>query len=713
MALLVAALPGDRSDYSTIPYEWDTLEVNGGGWVTGLVTTPTGARYVRTDVGGAYRWDASDRRWEQMLTYDGVEEPDPADYYVESLAVAPADDDVVYMAVGDTLEQRTGHILRSRDGGLTWSRSSQTFTIHGNAEWRQAGSRLAVDPQDSDVVYFGSRREGLWRSDDGGRRWRTVGGLPAAEPLDAEEPAGVTFVIFGAEESERGRASSLIAGVEGVGVLTSEDAGESWALAHPTARGVPRDAELASDGSLYVVVAGEDSEVVRLSPGAGRVDVISPGGSPAVVAVDPSNPERVFVGDDGIRDGYLWRSNDAGESWDVLSIAVMSGDDVWPVQSDLEEYMSSGELSFDLDDDGTLWFAEGMGVWRSDDLADDEVTWQFTSAGIEELVTNDVVVPAGADPVTAHWDRNILRHPSGGRAELALTGRFNSAWSLDTAPSDPSFVVAVVNDHRFCCDDDGLAAQSGVSKDGGRTWRRFDSLETGSHPDELAFGNIAVGGGDTDNLVWVPSNGGRVHYSRDAGRTWLPADYPGSEPHFAYYLHRQVLVSDPAAEGTFYVLDADGVMRSTDGGANWERMASSGLPGRDALRFNATLALVPGRVNELVLTTGLLDEGSHGLFRSRDAGATWEEAPVLQDVGRLGFAGAPATDGTHALFAVGRYGETSGLWRSADHGSSWSLISAAPAGRYQDATVLTGVPGSADEVLVGYTGTGVIAGRPR
>jgi len=714
-AVLAAVLvrPGaSGTSFKELDYAWEPVAVNGGGWVTGLSPTDSGAVYARTDVGGAYRWDEERTKWTQMMTLNSVPDPESADYAVESLAVAPSNAEVVYAAVGDTLEVRRGRVLRSDDAGRSWRASSRRFTVHGNADWRQAGARLAVDPADPDVVLLGTRREGLWRSDDGGQDWERLADLPEARSTSDQDPAGVTFLLFDDGGERRDEATqSLWAGVEGVGVLRSEDAGESWDVVHPTPDGVPRDAELASDGRLYVVVAGGGAQVLRLSPGGTSVDTIGPGGTPSAVAVDPEDPDRLFVGDEGVRDGFLWRSEDGGDNWDTLDVALASPDVDWPLKTDLGNYMSAGDLAFDPARPGTLWFAEGSGVWRSDDLDDGEVTWSFTSTGIEELVSNDAVKPPGQPLITAHWDRNLFRHPSSG-AEPVLSDRFNSAWSLDIAASDRSRLVAVVDDHRFCCDEDGLAGQSGWSSDSGASWQRFGSLVDGDHPEGLAFGNIAISSGDADNLVWLPSNGAPVHYSKDGGASWAPSDYPGSEPHFAYFLHRDVLTADPDVTGTFYALDADGIVRSTDGGATWTMQRSEGLPDRPALRFNATLATVPDRSGELLLTTGRLDEGSHGLFRSTDAGDTWTELSGLLDVGRFAAGPALTTGGPPVLFATGRTGDTQGLWRSADDAKTWQLVSRAPAGRHQEITVLAPDPEVPGRVYVGFLGTGFVSGGP-
>ena len=706
-----------RTGTSEIPfreldYAWEPVAVNGGGWVTGLDHADSGAVYARTDVGGAYRWDEQRTSWTQMITLDGVPDPESADYSVESLAVAPSSDKVVYVAVGDTLDARRGRVLRSDDAGRTWRVSKRRFRVHGNADWRQAGSRLAVDPADPDVVLLGTRQDGLWRSDDGGQDWERLAGLPEARTTADEDPAGVTFLLFDGGQDRRGDATEgLWAGVEGVGVLRSEDAGESWDVVHPTPDGIPRDAEIASNGNLYVVVAGGGAQVLRVSPDGTTVDTIGPGGTPSVVAVDPKDPDRLFVGDEGVRDGFFWRSEDGGDNWDTLDVALASLDVGWPLKTSLEDYMSAGDLAFDPVRPGTLWFAEGMGVWRSEDLDDGEVTWSFTSNGIEELVSNDAVKPPNQPLVTAHWDRNLFRHPSTG-AEPVLTDRFNSAWSIDISGSDPSRMVAVVDDHRFCCNEDGLAGQSGWSSDGGATWQRFGSLVDGNHPEGLAFGNIAISSGDVDNLVWLPSNGAPVHHSKDGGASWAPSEYPGSEPHFAYFLHRDVLIADPDATGTFYALDADGLVRSTDGGVTWTLQRSKGLPDRRALRFNATLATVSGRSGELLLTTGRLDEGSYGLFRSTDAGDTWIELPALRDVGRLTVGPPMTAGGPPVLFATGRVSKTEGLWRSDDDAKTWQLVSRAPAGRHQEITVLAPDPEVPGRVFVGFLGTGFVSGQP-
>lgn len=694
-----------------LDYAWSPVVIGGGGFVTGLITGPTGEVYARTDVGGAYRWDRETSTWDQMITASGVEAPEAADYRVESLAVAPSDGNVVYAAVGSSLDEEQGRVLRSDDGGRTWRSGDRRFPIDGNARWRQGGERLAVHPTDADVVLLGTRTEGLWRSEDGGKRWRRLDGVP--EGPGGDEPAGVSFVQFAPGPVNGGGDVAVFAGVQDVGILRSDDGGASWRIVHEVDDGVPRHATLGPDGSLFVAVDGSPSELVRVDGATGETTSIGPDGADrlASVAVDPSDAERIFVAATGVRDGDLWRTDDGGDTWTALDIAIEATDPGWPERTDVGDYLSTGALAFDQVDPDTLWFAEGMGVWRTTDLADDELTWNFTSRGIEELVSNDAVKPAGHPLLTAHWDRPVFRHPDPGGAEPVVTDTFNAAWDLDVAPDDPSFVAAVVSDNRSCCEDDDGANQSGYSTDGGATWTRFGSLDSGDHPSELRFGNIAVSASDHDNMVWVPSGGAPPHYTTDGGESWTPSRYPGSEAHFANYLDRRVLTSDPLEPGTFYVLDVDGVARSDDGGATWEMTGGDGLPPGWALRFNATLDAVPGRSGELLLAVGELEEGSFGLLHSTDGGESWTELPCIVDAGTFGF-GAPTTPGGQpVIFVTGRI-DGEGLWRTDDGGGSWALVSRTPADRHQPITVVTGDPEVPGRVTVGFPGTGFVVGEP-
>jgi len=81
-------------------YTYANVNIGGGGFVTGIIFNPAekGLCYVRTDVGGAYRWNPASARWEPLL--DWVSQADWNLQGVESLASDPLHPARVYIAAG-------------------------------------------------------------------------------------------------------------------------------------------------------------------------------------------------------------------------------------------------------------------------------------------------------------------------------------------------------------------------------------------------------------------------------------------------------------------------------------------------------------------------------------------------------------------------------------------------------------------------------------
>ncbi|MEU4407538.1 hypothetical protein AB0F88_23695 [Streptosporangium sp. NPDC023963] len=64
-----------------------------------------------------------------------------------------------------------GAVLRSYDKGDTWRTTVLPFHLGGNMPGRTMGERLAVDPNNDNILYLAAPSgNGLWRSTDGGVR---------------------------------------------------------------------------------------------------------------------------------------------------------------------------------------------------------------------------------------------------------------------------------------------------------------------------------------------------------------------------------------------------------------------------------------------------------------------------------------------------------------------------------------------------------------
>ncbi|MDR2541964.1 MAG: xyloglucanase [Treponema sp.] len=160
---------------------WKNVKIVAGGMATGVIfsTAQQDLIYVRTDMGGAYRWNPVNNSWIPLTDFAGIE--DYGRLGISSIAACPVDANRVVIASGTYTNDWDGtpsQMLVSEDFGNTFTRVDMPFKMGGNMPGRGAGERLAIDPNDNRVVYFGSYGDGLWRSRDYGHTWHEVTSFP-------------------------------------------------------------------------------------------------------------------------------------------------------------------------------------------------------------------------------------------------------------------------------------------------------------------------------------------------------------------------------------------------------------------------------------------------------------------------------------------------------------------------------------------------------
>src|SRR3954468_24566591 len=155
-------------------YDWRNVTMKGTGFINGIVFSPAAPNvvYANTDMGGAYRWDQSVGKWTPLT--DWIQGPDWSVNYngAESIAVDPTDSNRVYLGLGTYMGPSA--ILRSSDQGRTWLRTNVTFPMNGNGPGRNAGQRMVVDPNSPNVIFYGTRNAGIFRSTDSGATWNKL-----------------------------------------------------------------------------------------------------------------------------------------------------------------------------------------------------------------------------------------------------------------------------------------------------------------------------------------------------------------------------------------------------------------------------------------------------------------------------------------------------------------------------------------------------------
>jgi photosystem II stability/assembly factor-like uncharacterized protein len=183
---------------------WNSVKFGGGGYVTGLVFHPTSPHvlYARTDIGGAYRWNQQTSSWTPITDGLGFGAAESRFHGVESIAVDPTNDNVVYMATGMYTFEGNGRLYISSDRGDTWTHVDLPFPIGGNNAGRAMGERLMVDPNMPSTLFYGSRTAGLWKSTNAGQTWAQVTSLATATMTQDQVNAvggsamGVELVVY-------------------------------------------------------------------------------------------------------------------------------------------------------------------------------------------------------------------------------------------------------------------------------------------------------------------------------------------------------------------------------------------------------------------------------------------------------------------------------------------------------------------------------------
>jgi hypothetical protein len=727
----------------TGPYAWKNVVIKGGGFVSGIVMSPAlpGLAFARTDVGGAYRFDPASTRWAPITDWVGKTNYNLIG--IESIAVDPVDPTRVYLAAGE-YTSTNGFILSSTDMGQTFTQNSIGAPMGGNADGRNLGERLAVDPNLPSTLYFGSRNTGLWTSADHGQTWTLV--VHFINALDASGQTtvhntmgngyGLTFVLFDPSSTDAaGSATSTI--YVGVGVTTgptlysSSDAGATWQPVAGAPSGMmPHHAVLDGCGDIYFtynngsgpngVTAGA---VWRYTPSSGAWTNVSPPPLPnsqggfGGISADLAHPGTLVVTsiDDWSRGG-IYRTTDGGASW--VPVAGADSGDVAGAEwlywhgSTLPSRGWMGDVEIDPFDSSHAMFITGQGLWSSDDVdaADTGAAthWTFADDGLEETVALDLASPpAGAPLLTGVGDiggfvhQDLTVSPASGMFDNPIFGNTNSIDFAESAAASGAtqFVVA-----RVGTNSSAGAQQNGAwSMDGGGSWMPFTgpTVTANSTTTYASAGSIAVSA-DGATFVWAPvparkgSPSPPPSYSADHGSTWTACTGLSAG---------MTVAADRVNATTFYAGGSGKSMSvSTDGGKT----------------FTAVMTSASGRPRPVFGVAGDVWVATAGaLLHSQNAGASYASVPGVNGATAVGF-GAPVMQGQTypSVYLAGSAVTPSaatyawGIYRSDDGGATWQHIDD-PQHQFGSINVLAGDPRQPGRVYLGTGGRGIVYGDPQ
>jgi photosystem II stability/assembly factor-like uncharacterized protein len=340
-------------------------------------------------------------------------------------------------------------------------------------------------------------------------------------------------------------------------------------------------------------------------------------------------------------------------SWLGAASIAVAGINVWTTNGPEGSY--AGKVAIAAADPSILYmyvttFAPRSEVFKSTDGGESwtSVTNNLPSGVIRTLVIDPgdartvyVGMAAGGEGVFKTVDAgNNWRPVNAGLPEPSHL----SIVDLVIDPATPTTLYAVTS--------------SGVFKsvEAGKTWTSASAGLTNGNLLALAIDPSTPAVLYASFESWSSTGYRTIFKSTDGGGSWFVANST-----LTSYI--QVLVVDPRTSTTIYAGGSDGVLRSLDGGANWEAL-SNGVPFLDSSSYVSFIAIVPGDPAHVFAAN------RYGVFRSTDAGATWtrlDRGPVSSAVTSVAI-----DPRSPAILFMSTYGD--GVFKSADEGNSWRAV---------------------------------------
>ncbi len=581
-----------------------------------------GEQTVRGDVSsgrGCWKSEDAGETWKSI----GLEKSE----HIGRIRIHPQNANLVYVAVMGNLwipnEERG--IYRSKDGGHTWER-----ILHVS---NQAGAvDLIMDPTNPRILYAGMWQikrngyrmdsggpgSGLWKSTDGGDTWNDLSknkGLPQG-----------TWGIVGVAVSpvNPNRIWTIIEALDG-GVFRSEDAGLNWEKTNED-RALRQRAWYYS--RIYADTENEDMVYVlnvryHRSKDGGQTfeSFAAPHGDHHDLWIDPDNNQRLAIADDG----GAQISFDGGKNWSTYynqptaQFYRVTTDEHFPfrilgAQQDNSTvrilHRSTGSSITEAD-----WSpsAGGESAHLAPDPDDPEIVYGGTYKGYMMRLDHRT----GQVRSTNIWPDN----PAGSGVEV-MKYRFNWNYPIFFSPHNSDKLYAGSN-HLHVTTNEGQSwtvISPDLTRNNPRTLKSSGGPITQDNTGVEFYGTIfaACESPYEKDLLWVASDDGLIHISRNAGQSWqevTPSQAPDS-------IMWNSVEPNPFQEGGAYMAGttykfgdySPYLYKTDDYGETWVKITD----GIKATDYTRVVRADPDR-------KGLLYAGTEwGMYISFDDGKSWQ-----------------------------------------------------------------------------------------
>lgn len=649
-------------------YTWRNLSIGGGGYITGVKIHPHNADliYLRTDVGGCYRYDHEKKQLKQLITDVPFEQCNL--YGVNGIALDPNNQNVVYIAAGKYPDKEHADVLRSDDQGETWQPMGLNKTWGANFHPFRTGNLLEVNPHTSEV-WAGTLGEGLWKYSQG--EWVKINSVPDGTferlPQGGNLATGTLAICFDPQD-----ANYVYVAVRGYGIYRSTDGGKEFKQVGDIPTGF-FDLSLSKDGDMLFAAANRDG-VYRLKNCKKNskwddVSFTKANHRARTVTCSPHDNNTVISADaqyDCLNKIVI--STDGGDTWKKVSGKARNIVNWHPATY---PGSSISQFAFDPVDAKKVYFTDWFSFYRTEDIFAPVVAWDNDMAyGHEEMVpvtllsnkmpnNQGVFLYVGGADLSAIQVTDLDKYSTLPNIRtLVNTQLMQEVSGMDAYEQDPNRLAF--------CGGKGWDMKSGclaISTDGSKTLH----LAEGYLP-QWGGGKVVFSGNNPDNLVVATQEG--IRYTLDGGKTFHHSQGTyGSYLRTGIFQYINPLCGD-RVNGNFYLYDyrTGDFLVSTDGGKSFVKKA--GLPaGKDEKKL--TIIAPYNQSGHLFAALG-----EKGLYTTCNNGDEWTKSDEFASALLIAAGKGVSKKSYPAIYLFGKKEENDPyrFFRSTDGGKSWLLV---------------------------------------
>jgi photosystem II stability/assembly factor-like uncharacterized protein len=458
-------------------------------------------------------------------------------------------------------DDRSEGLFKSTDGGATWQKMLLSS---------RSVQSLAVDPQQPNVLYVGTR-EGPYQTTDGGETWQRI--------IATDNSFGFSpFVAIDPKD-----ARTVYIATAG-GFYKTTNRGETWNSIYFHSYVIPPSGLLINPHDSRVLYVMTLEVTFKSTDGGTSWQEDTTLSTP--LAWDPTDPDTIYVTRSELGESLLLKSTDGGSSWRQLYSGLVATTPSLAVDPQIADsvFAWTRYRLFGSTDGGRRWR-----LVSSTSLPDD-----FLDVAVDPQISG-VLYASKRSGLYKSIDGGVSWHA----ADKGLPPNY-TVRGLNIVSQDSRIIYAGVAVYV-----NGFWNGLFKSIDGGASWNAIDAPNLPQSRSILAF---EVNPENTDNLYisFYNSIDVELFSSADAGVSWKKVAFPPTGP--LTFLH---LSFDPKNADVVYATAKCTLFKSTDRGANWTTISSH----------------IDGCVNfarvQAEDTNTLYAATQTGLFKTMDGATSW------------------------------------------------------------------------------------------